>query len=325
MKKYTIRPYQPTDYEAWNSFVKVAKNATFLFHRDFMEYHADRFTDFSLMIFDGNQLISILPANKVDHQVYSHQGLTYGGLVFNEKIKLGEVIHVFKSILEFLKNQNVNKLHLKLIPSIYNTFFSEEIEYALFLINAKLTRRDCLSVLDLTKQFYFSKTRRQSIRKGLENKLVIVEESNFDFFWDSILTPNLQKKHQAKPVHSLDEIKKLQEKFPQNIRHFNVYHENQIVAGTTIFESDLVAHPQYISGNEHNNKLGSLDFLYNHLILEVFKNKKYFDFGPSHEENGKKINQGILFWKESYDTKTIVQDFYEINTSQFTILEHILL
>jgi hypothetical protein len=183
-------------------------------------------------------------------------------------------------------------LQLKLIPSIYNKSFAEEIEYALFLVQAKLTRRDCLSVIDLSKPYFISKTRREAIRRGEKNQLVIKEELNFELFWNEILIPNLDKKHHAKPVHTVEEIINLQQKFPKNIRHFNVYHEERIVAGTTVFITDRVAHPQYISGNAQKNELGSLDFLYNHLISEVFKDKQYFVVSAHREEN---INEEIHF------------------------------
>jgi hypothetical protein len=61
------------------------------------------------------------------------------------------------------------------------------------------------------------------------------------------------------------------------------------------------------------------------LITEVFKEKIYFDFGPSQEQNGKKINEGILFWKESFGAKTTVQDFYEVKTANYLLLENVLI
>jgi hypothetical protein len=325
VKNYSVKQYQASDFDLWNAFVSSAKNATFLFHRDFMEYHSDRFQDFSLMVFDGKKLVALLPANRNDDTLFSHQGLTYGGFVFSEQIRLGEVLEVVQSVLEFLHSNQISTFKIKLIPSLYVSSFSEEIDYALFLAQAKLIRRDCLSVLDLTKPFAISKTRKESIRRGKKNNLIIKEELHFERFWNQILIPNLDKKHGAKPVHSLEEIIKLQQIFPKNIRHFNVYHDDKIVAGTTVFVADFVAHPQYISGNKQKNELGSLDFLYHHLITEVFKNKNFFDFGPSHEDNGKKINEGILFWKESFGAKTTVQDFYEVKTANYQLLENVML
>ena len=73
------------------------------------------------------------------------------------------------------------------------------------------------------------------------------------------------------------------------------------------------------------NELGSLDYLYHYLITEVFSDKNYFDFGPSHEENGMKINSGILFWKESFGAKTTIQSYYEVTTANYKLLENILI
>ncbi len=325
MKNYTVRRYTSEDFALWNAFISKANNATFLFNRDFMEYHKDRFEDFSLLVFNERKLISVIPANRVGEKVYSHQGLTYGGFVFEADIKLGEVISIANVVLKFLNQNGINSFQLKLIPSIYNQFFAEEIEYVLFLAKAELIRRDCLSVIDLKKPFSFSKDRRRCIRNAGSIDLVIKEELELDLFWNEILIPNLNKKHDSKPVHTAAEITILKQKFPENIRHFNVYHEGKIVAGTTVFITEKVAHPQYISGNSQKNELGSLDYLYNYLINDVFKDKDFFDFGPSHEENGRKINEGILFWKETFGTKTTVQDYYEVDTATFPLLEAILI
>ena len=320
MKNYTVRRYTSQDFALWNAFVSSAKNATFLFHRNFMEYHKDRFQDFSLLIFEEDKLKCIIPANRVEDTLFSHQGLTYGGFVFDAKIKLGEVIDCTRSVLKYLNENRIHTFHIKLVPKIYNQFFSEEIEYALFLANAKVTRRDCLSVIDLSKPFSFSKDRKQCVRRGEKNNLIIKEELLFDLFWNEILIPNLDKKHNVKPVHTVEEITMLQRNFPKNIRHFNVYYQDKIVAGTTVFVTDKVAHPQYISGNALKNELGSLDFLYNYLILEVFKDKNFFDFGISQEEDCTKINKGLLFWKETFDPKTVIQDFYEVQTVNYDLL-----
>lgn len=325
MKNYSVKIYKESDYKQWNAFIDKAKNATFLFHRDFMEYHKDRFQDYSLVVLDGEKWVAVLPANRVGNEVFSHQGLTYGGLVYDEKIKLASVIEIFKNVLCFLNSNKIEKLRLKLIPSIYCNGFCEEIEYLLFLLQAKLNKRDCLSVIDLTKPFAISRTRNKSVRRAIQNNLVIREELDFELFWNEILIPNLDKKHKAKPVHSAQEIIKLQELFPEKIKHFNVYKDDEIVAGTTIFITENVVHPQYISGNSKKNELGSLDFLYNYLIKVVYKDRKFFDFGPSHEDNGLKINEGILFWKESFDSKTVVQDFYEIETRNYSLLQNILI
>lgn len=325
MKKYTVKSYQETDYEKWNDFIGHAKNATFLFHRDFMEYHKDRFEDFSLLVYENEKLVSVLPANKVNDVVYSHQGLTYGGLVYDEKTKLVSIIEILKSVLIFLNENTIVKLHLKTLPSIYHLKPAEEIQYALFLAEAKLVRRDSLAVLDLSQENKISKIRKRGIQKAVFNDLRIKEEDDFEGFWNQILIPNLDKRHKAKPVHTLEEINVLKGVFPENIRQFNVYQNNEIVAGTTVFESNNVAHCQYISKNENEDNLGSLDFLFEFLIKEVFAEKRFFDFGISNENQGKKLNEGLSYWKESFGASTVIHDFYEVETMNHDLLNNVLL
>ena len=326
MGKYHVEKYSSIRYDLWNEFVANAKNATFLFHRDFMEYHKDRFEDYSLLIFDDNQeLIAVLPANRIGETLFSHQGLTYGGIVIHKKTKLSDFISIAKSVFEYLNAEQFQKINFKEIPHIYTQIPSDELQYLMFLMQGNLVRRDVLSVLDLSNNFAFSRDRKNGIKRGFKNDLVVKEESNFESFWNEILIPNLEVKHQAKPVHSLEEIQLLFSKFPKNIRQFNVYQNDKIVAGTIVFETDLVAHSQYISGNSDKNELGSLDFLHDYLISNVFKDKKYFDFGISNENQGKNINEGLLYWKESFGARAISQDFYEVEIKNHTLLDSVLL
>lgn len=292
-----------------------------------MEYHKDRFYDYSLMIFDDkDKLVAVLPAHKVERTLYSHQGLTYGGLALDDKVILSEVILIVKEILVYLDRNGITKLELKIIPSIYNSFPSDEMEYICFLLEAKLSRRDALAVLDITNQIPISRVRKRGIEKGKANDLVVKEENDFTSFWNELLIPNLKERYDAKPVHSLIEITYLKSKFPNQIKQYNVYLKDKIVGGVTVFETDNVIHPQYISGNKaFNNELGGLDFLYNHLINVVYKNEKYFDFGISNENKGKEVNESLHYWKESFGARTIVQNFYEIETKNHSLLDTVLI
>lgn len=321
MSKYSIKQYQSTDYNNWNTFISGCKNATFLFHRDFMEYHSDRFEDYSLIVLDGEKWVAVLPANIVDNEVHSHQGLTYGGLLYKQKLKLVDVISAFKNVLQYLNSNNIEKLFIKTVPSIYHQQPAEELQYALFLIEAKLTKRDSFSVIDLNGDFKISSGRKEGIKKGEKSNLTVKETVDFKPFWDEILIPNMLLKYKTNPTHSLSEITLLHNYFPKNIRQFNVYDNDKIVAGTTIFESETVAHAQYIFGDESKSINGSLDFLYNHLILNVFKNKKYLDFGSSNGYLGNKLDVNLTYWKQSFGASTIVHDFYQVETTNFAKLE----
>ena len=327
MKKYHIQIYKAEFYSTWNIFVAHAKNATFLFHRDFMEYHQDRFEDYSLLVFDKkNNLKAILPANRVGDVLYSHQGLTYGGLVLNKSVLLSEVIQITHSVLRFLSENEIRIIELKIIPNIYNTAPSDEMEYISFLLQAKILRRDTLAIVDLANQIPISRVRKRGIEKGNKINLKVKEVDDFNSFWNELLIPNLKERYNVEPVHSLDEIKLLKMKFPTEIKQYNVYLENKIIGGVTVFETKNVIHPQYISGNkEFNNLYGGLDFLYDYLMNTVYKESKFFDFGISNENNGLNLNESLHYWKESFGARTVVQNFYEIETKNYSLLENVLI
>jgi hypothetical protein len=325
MSNYRVEKYTKENRLAWDTFISGAKNATFLFARDFMEYHSDRFTDYSLLVYKDDLLYAVLPANIVGDKLYSHKGLTYGSLVLSKSAKLLYTFEAFKTLLAFLNAKAISTLELRNIPTFYNTMPSDELSYFLFKANATLIKRDALMVIDTSTKIKFQKNRREGINKAKRNGLTIAVEDNFEGFWNEILIPNLQKKHGVAPVHSLEEIQMLATKFPDHIKQVNVYKDNVIVAGTTLFLTKTTIHPQYVSGNSDKNAFGSLDLAYDYIINHFDSSKRYFDFNISSEENGTALNSGLIFWKESCGARTYVADNYLIDTACYKTLDlHIL-
>ncbi|MDX1463504.1 MAG: GNAT family N-acetyltransferase [Marinirhabdus sp.] len=321
MSPFVVEPYTAAHKNAWNQFVRQAKNATFLFERDFMEYHSDRFQDASLLVYKSSKLVAVLPANRREGVVYSHQGLSYGGLVLSSKIKFSDVLGAYKSVLQFLEAEGVLTLNLKLLPKIYHSQPADEIDYLLFLSEATRTRVDVSATIAMNHPIKIQSNRIEGVKKAEKQGLRMEATTDFSSFWNDILIPNLEKRHGASPVHSLDEITRLAAAFPKQIQQFNVMKDDKIVAGATLFITKQVAHVQYISANEDKQQLGSLDFLFHHLITTTFTNKRYFDFGVSNENQGKNINQGLQYWKECFGARSIIHEFYEVNTANHTTLD----
>lgn len=298
--------------KTWDDFVVMSKNGHFFFQRDYMEYHQDRFDDFSLMVLDENhKLLSLLPANIKDNTVYSHQGLTFGGFIVDDKITTAKMLEIFEALKEFLKNQKIEKLIYKCIPYIYHIKPSEEDRYALFRNDAKLIRRDVSSTIDLTEDVRYSKGRKWTINKAKKETLELFESDDYETFWQ-LLTNVLEAQHAAKPVHSLVEIKKLAKSFPKNINLFLAKQQQEVVSGALIYENKNIAHTQYLANSELGREIGALDLLLNYLIKDVYKNKKYFDFGISNEDAGRYLNTGLIAQKEGFGARAVVHDFYEL-------------
>ena len=326
MDGFKIIEYTPAFKNLWNGFVANSKNATFLFHRDFMDYHKDRFNDNSLLVFQDENLVAILPANKIETILYSHQGLSYGGLILHKNVQFNVVLKSLRALLKYCLENTIKTINLKLLPKIYHLQPSDEIDYLLFKLNAKITRRDLsVAIKNDVKISINSANRKRGLKKAIKNNLIIKEESVFVDFWNEILVPNLSLSYNTSPVHSLEEISKLKQNFQKNIRQFNAYKEDEIVAGVTVFETHNVAHTQYISANHKKQELGSLDFLFDHLINKIFIEKPYFNFGISNENQGQNINYGLMKWKESFGGRSIVHDFYKIETKNYHLLDSIIL
>ncbi len=290
-----------------------------------MDYHNDRFQDHSLLVYKAEKLVAVLPANRVGEDVHSHQGLTYGGLVVSPKLKLKDYLSLFQEVLQFLEKQGIKTLALKEMPDFYATYPSEEIGYVAQLTKAVITRVDTAAVIDYGTTNTIQSNRMEGVKKAQRQGLVFKEEIDFDAFWQQILLPNLAERHDALPTHTLEEIKRLHGKFPKNIRQFNVYKEDQIVAGATLFETKTTAHVQYISANAQKQELGSLDFLFEELINWTFAHKRYFDFGISNEDQGTKLNGGLSYWKECFGARTKLHRFYSFNTANHGLLKDVLL
>ena len=318
---FQVKKYTNKEKKNWDNFVLTAKNATFLFQRNFMDYHKDRFEDFSLMVYKGEKLYALLPANKQGNNLISHQGLTYGSFILQESAKLFYSFDAFKKVLEFLFNEGITKLDIRVIPYFYNKVPSDELEYFLYKANATLVKRDVIMAIDYSYKLRFQKNRREGINKAKRNRLEVRVDGDFRLFWNEILIPNLSDKHNAAPVHSLEEIELLSTHFPNNIVQVNVYKDDKIVAGTTVFLTDTVVHPQYVSGNKEKNIYGSLDLLYDFIIDHFKENRKFFSFNTSSEEKGKLLNEGLLFWKEGCGARPQMFNNYIVETSAYKTLE----
>ena len=321
---YSIQTYQPEHKAQWDAFVKTSKNGTFLFQRDFMEYHQDRFQDTSRLIFKDEKLLAVVPANLSDGDMHSHQGLTYGGIVVNADLKFNDYLEVVKTLLKQLEKEGIDTFYLKEMPSFYCNAPSEESSYVLFLLQAVCYRVDLGMTIDYRNSLSFSRTRKRGVSRAQEAGLIIKEETQFDAFWNEVLIPNREEIHQVKPTHTLEEIQLLHSRFPEAIRQFNVYHKDTIVAGATLFITKTTVHVQYAAATDSRQELGSLDLLF-HTLIPMFETKQYFSFGISNEQQGMQLNEGLNYWKESFGARSFVHRFYTVQTSNHSLLNAVLI
>lgn len=308
---FRIEPYKQEFASRWNEFVASSKNATFLFDRNYMDYHADRFSDISILFYKDDNLYALFPANQKNDIVYSHQGLTYGGLLLNAKSTAIDVVNIMESLNDYYRNKGIHKVVYKSIPYIYHKIPAQEDLYALYKQKElKLIGRNISSVIFQNSKLKFSELRRRCVKKAKKNNLVVQESGDYSIFWQ-ILENNLNNKYGVLPVHTLDEIMLLHSRFPQNIKLYMAYDGECAIGGTVLYISAKTVHVQYISANAVGKANGALDLIFDELINDIYAGYEYFDFGQSTEQMGQVLNESLIFQKEGFGGRGVVYDIYE--------------
>lgn len=312
MKNYTVRRYSYEYFELWNAFISIAKNATFLFHRDFMEYHADRFEDFSLLVFEGENLVSVIPANRVGHTIFSHQGLTYGGFVFIDDLVTFEIDLIIAEVILYLKENQFKEFSIKDIVSIYLKERKIETQQSLVKNGAELVETKMNLAIDFNSNFKISKSKLKHYNRIQSIGLSIRNEENLTDFWNKVLCPRLEQKFNVKPVHSLKEIIGLKNKFPENIYQYSVYKDEEILAGITVFKTNTVIKSQYGATTEKGEKYRALDYLYITLIDKYKSQLDFFDMGTVNDDSELGYNFGLLNQKKELGCDLFEQKYFKI-------------
>lgn len=310
-----IRRYDQDIEKEWNELVANARNSTFLMDRNYMDYHSDRFADCSLVFYDKDKAVACLPANydARTNTVYSHQGLTYGGLITLPKVTAVQVLEAFDTLVNYCRSElDAASIVYKRTPYIYNRYASDEDLYALFRHEAKLVSRGLSTCICMKDRLGLSQLRKRKIRKADDNGIVVLETDDIDAYW-KILQEVLATGHGVSPVHSADELRLLRRRFPDNIKLYAAYKGQQMIAGTVIYDCGNTVHTQYLAASQEGKQCGALDKVIDHLTANVYHDRQYFDFGVSTEEGGKMLNEGLIFQKEGFGGRGVCYDTYKID------------
>jgi len=312
-----IKPFSGADDDRWDDLCLNSCNGTFLHTRKYLSYHGDRFIDQSVVIEDKDGcLLGLFPAATHpdnDKTIVSHPGITYGGIVHNGRLCGEKMIQAFEALIDYYRASGFAVMQYKAIPSIYHQIPSNDDSYALFRLNARRYRCDLSATIDLLNPGKISNRRKRGLAKAKKNGLVIQRGVQYiEQLW-VVLSDNLERKHQLKPVHIIAEIKDLQSRFPENIQVVVALKDKQVVAGVILFVEKMVEHAQYIASSELGYQYAALDLIFMSCI-EVAKNnqKRYFDFGNSNEKQGQYLNSGLHQFKHEFGAGSVVHEFYEI-------------
>ncbi len=318
----TVRKFTETDTPFWEDFVHQANNGTIFHERKFLGYHpGDRFLDHSLIIEKKEQIKALFPAVDVTSQgtrsLISHQGSSYGGIIVKRDLSIRDSYDYVEAILEHARQAGFARIQMTLPPAIYQSRVSNYLDFALIKHGFSYLKRDVSSMLTIEDTpernlEYFRASHRTAVRKAIKQGVVIRESEDWSAFY-KLLKQNLKIRHNVQPTHTLEELLKLKKLFPDKIRLFGAYREEQLVAGVVNFEvnQDVVL-AFYISHDEAFQHLRAVNLLFFEIIkwchLHAFK---YLDFGIF--TVNMEPNFGLGRFKENFGASGVFRDTFELN------------
>ncbi len=309
-------PYNSQMANEWDKLVGQARNSTFINQRPYLDYHSDRFDDASLVFIDKkDHITALLPANynTTTHTAYSHQGLTYAGLILSHNIRTEQIGEAIGAAIQHYRQMGAQRLVYKPAPYIYNKYPADEPLYFLSRHGARLTARSLSQAIYLPQAIQMNTLRHRKVNKSINAGNHVCEEHDTTQFWH-ILDHTLQTRHNVHPVHTIAELQLLMQRFPKQIRLFTTKdNTGETLAGTIVFDCGQVVHTQYLAASDKGRQVGALDQAIEHIMTNIYPDRTYLDFGVSTEDGGKILNSGLTFQKETFGARGVCYDTWELN------------
>lgn len=294
--------------EEWDRFVSRSRQPSFLFQRGYMDYHAHRFADYSLIARRGSRIVAMLPAEREAGQggvVSSHRGLTYGGWITPQRhFNAATMLEVFGATIRFMRADGVRQLIYTPVPHIYAVQPADEDLYALFRLGAHTTGCGLSSAISLSSPAPLNESTRQAVKLAQRSGVSVAESDDYLLFW-RILTDCLAQRHGVAPTHSLAEIELLRGRFPRNIRLFIAREGGEAVAGAVVYVTPRVVHTQYMATTPRGRHIKALALLIREIADLFAPTHAYLDFGTSTESHGHLLNTGLLLQKSGHGAHAV--------------------
>lgn len=313
---FEISPFDNSSAEVWDALVLRSINGTFLHTRKFLSYHGCRFKDLSVVINFNGVPVGVFAAaySPFDSlMVVSHPGLTYGGIVHDGGLSGSRMLEAMRCLATYFREEKgLRRILYKVVPYIYPLSPAQDDNYALWRMGAARVRCDLAVVIDLTHRLKPSQRRMRSLKKARSSVTVERNIGCLDAFW-SILSGNLARKHEAVPVHSIEDISLLSQRFPEGIELYGASIDRTLVAGVLLFKTSRVWHAQYIASSELGYNVAALDAVFDDIIRDAADaGVRYFDFGTCNENGGLILNDGLYRFKAEFGGTGVAYEQYQL-------------
>jgi Acetyltransferase (GNAT) domain len=303
--------------DKWDEFVLQSNNGTMFHLQKFFTYHEEGKFVFNHLIFlDNGNIIAVLPGQLLSNGVYeSPIGASYGSIVTKD-VKFSDAMEIISTLIDYGKKKGIKEFLLTSAPMIYERNMNQNLDFAMLWQGFKYDLHYISSAikLDLDKDiiFRFQPAVRRNIRKTLNNSDIHVEiNERYDEFYPILLAN--KARHNVKPTHSLNDLLRLKELLPDNLKLFIVYYKDKPIAGSSLFICNEIVTLCFYN---------MLLYEYQHLkpihrvMYEVVKwstenGFRYLDIGVSQDtkaDNPMTPSMSLIDFKEKFDAKTIMRN-----------------
>lgn len=263
------------------------------------------------MFFKRSRIAGVLPAALIQRNgetwIVSHPGASYGGIVYDDTLGIRDAQDMVDLFLRKARKDGHKNIRITLTPHWYDIQPNQYMEFALLKAGFSYEKQELSSVVpvgelpDDVSQAFTDATRR-AIRKSKRMEVHIEWSDDLEGYY-AILKKNLSLRHNVEPTHTIMELKKLHQLFPDKIGLLGAFYHGRMIGGIVNF----ICNPRttlafYISHEMEYQHLRAVDSLLA-TLLQWGRDENYFyvDFGTF--TLNMEPNWGLGKFKEKFAAK----------------------
>jgi len=302
--------------EKWDKFVLESNNGTVFHTQKFFDYHTVGKFDFNHLLFvEKSNIVALLPGARIGDLYESPIGASYGSIVTKD-VKFAQSMEIVSALLEYGEEKGIKEFLLTSAPRIYENHPNENLDFAMLWQGFSYDLHYISSAIRLNGEedilSRFQQTVRRNIRKTLKSHDLRVEiNERYDQFYP-ILLEN-KARHDIKPTHSYDDLMKLKELMPDQLKLFMVYYKDKPIAGSSLFLCNktvtLCFYNMLKYEFEHLKPIHRI--MYEVVKWSAENGFKYVDIGVSQDtkaDNPMTPSMTLIDFKEKFDAKTVMRN-----------------
>jgi hypothetical protein len=311
----TIERLTPSLLNEWEQVVEQASNGHAMARVPYFTYHADRFEDHSLLFKKSSRFLAVLPANRDGRVLYSHQGISFGGLIMAQRARFEDVQEMFRLLLAHLHDEGIEKLIYRAPPHPYQVAPREDDIIFLERAGARIVETKIHNMVRCVAKAPRNKGWKNCISRSVKSGLQIRNDASIDEFWPMI-ERLVREVHRSQPVHSLDEIKLLKSRLGDDMPLLTAHSADGALLGGHLFlRSPSVLTAMYIGESPDGRDLGAGRFTLHHLLTDPAYQGIWLDLGQLVNPANNEVLDSLLSYKEAAGSRVISRHTWEIETA----------